>query len=96
MEIKEAIEWLKEHFNPEYNCCKQDEVINMAISALEKQVAKKAHWEIYQAIGSFCLNGDFEVLSWQCSECGGISTLYSRYCPNCGAKMDGGVNDDKR
>ena len=39
--LDEAIKWLKEHFNPEYECCVQDEVINMAIEALEKQVPKK-------------------------------------------------------
>lgn len=35
---------------------------------------------------------------WQCSECGDqvteIDTPWYRYCPNCGAKMDG-KEDDK-
>lgn len=49
------------------------------------------------------LNGDYEQmvnekrkgywfdvgsLSCRCSECGGKSNRESRYCPNCGAKME--------
>lgn len=33
---------------------------------------------------------------WECSSCGypvGIWTTGSKYCPNCGAKMDGGVDN---
>ena len=29
----------------------------------------------------------------ECSECGEIVSVRNNYCPNCGAKMDGG-NDD--
>ena len=28
-----------------------------------------------------------------CSECGTSMNTHWQYCPNCGAKMDGGVND---
>ena len=27
----------------------------------------------------------------ECSECGEIVSVRSNYCPNCGAKMDGGA-----
>lgn len=57
------------------------------VPAADVRPVVRAHWEIYQAIGSFCLNGDFDVLSWQCSECGGISSLRTHYCPHCGADM---------
>ena len=30
--------------------------------------------------------------SWECSECHEISCCNGNYCPNCGAKMDGGEN----
>ena len=29
----------------------------------------------------------------ECSECGEIVSVRSNYCPNCGAKMDGGEQD---
>ena len=28
----------------------------------------------------------------ECSECGEIVSVRSNYCPNCGAKMDGGAD----
>ena len=30
----------------------------------------------------------------ECSECGEIVSVRSNYCPNCGAKMDGGANNE--
>ena len=30
----------------------------------------------------------------ECSECGEIVSVQSNYCPNCGAKMDGGDSDE--
>lgn len=51
-------------------------------------------WSAYHIIGSVAINGDFEVLSWKCSACGGISPLYTHFCPNCGADMrpEGGAD----
>lgn len=34
-----------------------------------------------------------QVVTWKCSVCGGITTMYTEYCPHCGAKMDGGKED---
>jgi membrane protease subunit (stomatin/prohibitin family) len=31
-----------------------------------------------------------------CSVCGGFHTIETKFCPNCGAKMDGGADDDQR
>ena len=33
----------------------------------------------------------------KCSVCGGVEAAFARwkYCPNCGAKMDGGEDDGK-
>lgn len=30
---------------------------------------------------------------WVCSKCRGHSESETNYCPNCGAKMDGGADD---
>ena len=35
-------------------------------------------------------NGGFYT---RCSQCDGVLPLYANYCPNCGAKMDGGDSD---
>ena len=42
----------------------------------------------------------FDGLGWTCSECGEYALtnkakmqVHSNYCPNCGARMDGGKND---
>ncbi len=34
---------------------------------------------------------------WKCSriKCGGIVHAITDYCPNCGARMDGGADNDK-
>ena len=29
----------------------------------------------------------------ECSECGEVVSVRNNYCPNCGAKMDGGANN---
>ena len=33
-----------------------------------------------------------KVRTYNCNKCGHGSAVKSNYCPNCGAKMDGGVN----
>ena len=30
----------------------------------------------------------------RCSQCDGVLTLCANYCPNCGAKMDGGADHE--
>ena len=40
-------------------------------------------------------NMEYHVVTcWECSECGVFGHYTQNYCPNCGAKMDGGeVNE---
>ena len=35
----------------------------------------------------------FVQVLYKCSKCGYLVDRVSNYCPNCGAKMDGGDND---
>ena len=42
--------------------------------------------------------GDGDNVPWMCSHCGKTTAhkykvIYGEYCPNCGAKMDGGNSD---
>ena len=39
-------------------------------------------------VGGMSLDG--VVGNWKCSVCGEVSLEDCNYCPNCGAKMDGG------
>ncbi len=43
------------------------------------------HWE-FGCGGSY--NGILQVDLWDCSRCGESCGYKSKYCPNCGAKMD--------
>lgn len=62
------------------------------MSAIENGQIRHGHWE----------PSEIPCERWVCSECGGGAWYYdvngyvrkSKYCPNCGAKMDGGQNDD--
>ena len=63
-------------------------VRKVAISALKKiapaDVAPVIHarWENYSPITIKCSRCEHVIHDWRYSEC--------KYCPNCGAKMDGG------
>lgn len=44
--------------------------------------------------GEWVVCGDGEDVPWMCSHCGKTTahkykTMYGKYCPNCGARMDG-------
>lgn len=43
--------------------------------------------------------GDGDNVPWMCSHCGKTTAhkykvMYGKYCPNCGAKMDGGADHE--
>lgn len=62
---------------------KQGQALQMAIESLENQ--KTGHWVKDEMSIMFTI--------WECSECGGGGDKHFKYCPNCGAKMEG-VNDE--
>lgn len=40
-----------------------------------------------------CKDGEYRHFRYyECSECGRRSDIKTNYCPNCGAKMDGGAD----
>ena len=97
--------WLdKEHYvdRPSGKCDeRQNRVLGIAISALKNpQIAptidaepvRHGRWGETQVIG---YDGIHPVYGKPCSKCGYETELYKpNYCPNCGAKMDGGKDND--
>lgn len=53
-------------------------------------VAEVKHGEWVYDYTSECIPGTDATLDYKCSECGDRSAEEYKYCPNCGAKMDGG------
>ena len=37
---------------------------------------------------------DVEGFYFRCSQCDGVLPICTNYCPNCGAKMDGGADNE--
>lgn len=89
----EAIEMLK-HCGSESHCidykhrncggCNQRKAQDMAIDALKS--IKHGHWTpIYVEWCEFAISID----AYECSVCKAVDYDEDKYCPNCGAKMDG-------
>ena len=76
-EAIKLLEYIRETGNGEapYVGCTQNIAIEMAINALEKQIAKKPTKDKYVPELDFC------------PECGTEVTKCT-YCPNCGQKID--------
>lgn len=62
------------------------------IPSADVQPVKHGHWKAY---------GSLPTNQWSCSECRGLvevshycNECYYDFCPNCGAKMDGGDTYD--
>ena len=94
--FKEWKEWDKEKHLP---------AVNMAIDALQAEPVKHGEWKYvaneimknrHGILGD--IYGSPMFMNYECSECKfhiandlkGISDHRTAYCPNCGAKMDGG------
>lgn len=65
-------------------------VLRMIDDAPAADVAPVVHAE-------WVVCGDGNNVPWMCSHCGKTTAhkykvIYGKYCPNCGAKMDGGAD----
>ena len=66
------------------------EVLGMIYEMPSADVAPVRH-------GEWIVCGDGDNVPWMCSHCGKTTAhkykvMYGKYCPNCGAKMDGADN----
>lgn len=62
------------------------EFTKIALEALEQE-PKTGHWELGVDFGN--------VAHYYCSECRQKRNWHTPYCPNCGAKMESEVRNDK-
>ena len=79
-----AIDFIKEHSYP----VRYDETSieqGMTLTGIEQALNEVPTIQLQQKTGYWF---DVGSLSCRCSECGGKSNRESRYCPNCGAKME--------
>ena len=96
--IEEAIELLKDkrmEINYKVNGTTQfSEALNMAIKALEQQ-SKTGHWSRKTKVDAYDIAGVKTYgIKCQCDRCDFTTIViedfgYYKYCPNCGAKMEG-------
>lgn len=91
MTAKEAIEYLSGRYlvvgskcnPPEDECKKHNEVVDMAIRALEKRAPKKFK------------RFDGRVFTYtKCRTCDNILNYGQNYCENCGQAIDWGEDDE--
>lgn len=66
-----------------------DEAVSTVEEFLSADVAPVRHGR-WNCVGSVCIDGEYED-TFRCSKCSIPYFRKSRYCPNCGAKMDGGT-----
>ena len=59
--------------------------------AVDTKPVRHGEWSDYRING---YDGLHPVYETQCSLCGGYARFTYRYCPHCGAKMDGGTKTD--
>jgi len=79
--------------NTECDCvnCKSEHRCDMVQEICDcpaADVAPVVHGR-WNCVGSVCIDGEYED-TFRCSKCSIPYFRKSRYCPNCGAKMDGG------
>lgn len=63
------------------------------VPVVEAEPVQHGEWSDYRING---YDGLHPVYETQCSLCGRYARFTYRFCPHCGARMDGGTNDDHR
>lgn len=63
------------------------------IPGCDTEPVRHGEWSDYRING---YDGLHPVYETQCSLCGGYARFTYRFCPHCGARMDGGTDNDYR
>lgn len=85
------LDWLKKDIHDEYSgalydCCEVDAGLIDEIPAADVAPVVHGVW--------VCVNKTDPISGYRCSKCRRrVGFDLTPYCPNCGAKMDGGDND---
>lgn len=80
---------------PEWDGHTPDEAIlriGTLTMAKDAEPVRHGEWSNYRING---YDGLHPVYETQCSLCGGYARFTYRFCPHCGAKMDGGIQNEK-
>lgn len=81
------LDWSMKH-NPDWNDhAEKGEVVSFYEWAVKMAERNEIH-------GEWVACGDGENVPWMCSRCGKTTahkykTMYGKYCPNCGSRMNG-------
>ena len=63
---------------------KRKEALDMAIESLTE---RKGKWITTEVSGKDYTNEEFQTYIHECSRCGCVEFLRTKFCPHCGAKM---------
>lgn len=67
-----------------------DKAVKMSVDALKEPERKKGKWIPHEG-GKFV---GFPYMHYECSECRVFEPIETNFCPNCGAKMKGGEENE--
>ena len=91
--LNELIDWYEHEYSEVEDYFRRfaDEVNDLP--AIDIQEEKRGRWKHERGI--LAENGKVTLVFPQCSECGYIATWSCNFCPNCGADMRAGREEDE-